>query len=107
VGDRHLKFYETWDNLDVLATRRVGLVVLVPLCETASSTIKLEGGPMARRADDAQVVLRMTKAERDLVNQALGRGRVNDLAVRLLVDYARAIQRAQPALTNEEVTSAA
>jgi hypothetical protein len=56
---------------------------------------------MARRQDDATILLRMSKAEREQINRALGKGKVNALAVRLLLDFARDLERSHPQLRAE------
>lgn len=56
---------------------------------------------MARKADDATILLRMTPQERDEINRALGRGKVNITAVELLLAYARNVGRSQPRLDQE------
>jgi hypothetical protein len=58
---------------------------------------------MARRQDDATILLRMSKDERDAINNALGRGNVNSLAVPLLLDFARAVERARPLSLEDSV----
>lgn len=61
---------------------------------------------MARREDDVTVLLRMRPEEREMINRVFGKGNVNSIAVDLLVQYARVVQRTQPQL-GQEVTSVA
>jgi hypothetical protein len=64
---------------------------------------------MARRPGDATVQLRMTPAERELVNTALGKGNVNAIAVELLLKHAKAVSATRPTLADhqtEEVSAA-
>ena len=61
---------------------------------------------MARREGDVTVLLRMRPEEREMINKVFGKGNVNSIAVDLLVQYARVVQRTQPQL-GQEVTSVA
>jgi hypothetical protein len=61
---------------------------------------------MARREGDVTVLLRMRPEEREMINRVFGKGNVNSIAVDLLVQYARVVQRTQPQL-GQEVTSVA
>jgi hypothetical protein len=61
---------------------------------------------MARREGDVTVLLRMRPEEREMINRVFGKGNVNSIAVDLLVQYARVVQRTQPQL-EQEVTSVA
>lgn len=61
---------------------------------------------MARREGDVTVLLRMRPEEREMINRVFGKGNVNSIAVDLLVQYARVVQRTQPQLV-QEVTSVA
>jgi len=48
----------------------------------------------------------MRPEEREMINRVFGKGNVNSIAVDLLVQYARVVQRTQPQL-GQEVTSVA
>jgi hypothetical protein len=61
---------------------------------------------MARREGDVTVLLRMRPEEREMINRVFGKGNVNSIAVDLLVQYARVVQRTQPQL-GQEVTAVA
>ena len=61
---------------------------------------------MARREGDVTVLLRMRPEEREMINRVFGKGNVNSIAVDLLIQYARVVQRTQPQL-GQEVTSVA
>jgi len=56
---------------------------------------------MARKQDDVTILLRMTKAERERINRALGRGNVNAAAVKLLLEHVEGVERSQPQLDSE------